>query len=681
MPGIPAQQGPQRPQGVPQSPSLSGGQFDWRQIVQSVVQQNSGAPPQVIAKAVSKLMGWMNPIAQQEWREISAQLNYQAKLNTQDQENERLRERLRATGEQGELNREARAAAQKEKEEAAADKRKQEALDRMERLRVTLAGKKDAASQKAATDLALEIQKEEARSGLTAQRIEATHEDVKTRTTSAEKIATGRGETAVKVAGMRGDTAEDIAQRRITSQEKIAAAREAGQSFRAQSRAGRGAPQSVYQQKLDWAQKQYQAIDKRFTLAQEAVDAAREAGYPVTGVLGKIQRGTEFVVSASGLGTGTEATKFKQYIDELLTIVPRVIAQRGVTAKDERARWERIIGGTSFGDTSPVTTTKLREIQDFIRDLAPPGYQPPDMSKPGAPVGQQPAAPAGPAPTMRYNKETDQFEPISSPGGASGAPFDKRSELRGPQFAMNLRGNTASDVGMMGYPAGESNRRTSDPITNKLLAPPPKWQGPVDQPDRQEPYQPQGPTQQTDFELTARKAIDELRNPKGNQAQFWKDHPFVGALLTGLIQASSLAGPAEGPTGGPIARPYFGINRHGEGFPLNQRGRTYTFPSAPVETTGENVMQSIMNVLDRMSGRRGDPEMVAQRSQAGLRGQEAVRPIRDEQEQGALQREQEQYGRLLTRSEERRGGPTPKRKRASRPRTNIVPFSRSTSPE
>jgi hypothetical protein len=61
------------PQGGGQ-PQLGQGQFDWRQIVQSIVRNNPGAPPQAIAVAVNKLLPLMQAESLDQWRQIQAYL-------------------------------------------------------------------------------------------------------------------------------------------------------------------------------------------------------------------------------------------------------------------------------------------------------------------------------------------------------------------------------------------------------------------------------------------------------------------------------------------------------------------------------------------------------------------------------------------------------------------------------
>jgi hypothetical protein len=57
------------PTGIPPMQSM-----DWRQVAQMVAQANPGAPPEVIAAAVTKAIPLMNSDSQQQWRMVQAQL-------------------------------------------------------------------------------------------------------------------------------------------------------------------------------------------------------------------------------------------------------------------------------------------------------------------------------------------------------------------------------------------------------------------------------------------------------------------------------------------------------------------------------------------------------------------------------------------------------------------------------
>jgi hypothetical protein len=48
--------------------------MDWRQVAQMVAQANPGAPPEVLAAAVTKAIPLMNSDSQQQWRMVQAQL-------------------------------------------------------------------------------------------------------------------------------------------------------------------------------------------------------------------------------------------------------------------------------------------------------------------------------------------------------------------------------------------------------------------------------------------------------------------------------------------------------------------------------------------------------------------------------------------------------------------------------
>lgn len=55
-------------------PGPQQGPLDWRQLARTIAQANPGAPPDVIAAALTKAMPLMNADSQQQWRLIQAQL-------------------------------------------------------------------------------------------------------------------------------------------------------------------------------------------------------------------------------------------------------------------------------------------------------------------------------------------------------------------------------------------------------------------------------------------------------------------------------------------------------------------------------------------------------------------------------------------------------------------------------
>ena len=135
-----------------------------------------------------------------------------------------------------------------------------------------------------------------------------------------------------------------------------------------------------------------------------------------------------------------------------------------------------------------------------------------------------------------------------------------------------------------------------------------------------------GAIEQSPFAQQVKQAWAAMQNPPDNAAQkFWQEHPFIGNLVSGLVQAMQLAGPSKAPGGTPIARPYAGINPTGEVYPLNPSGRTYTFPSVPVRTTPSNLGMAILNQFGKLLGQPTETQEVASRSAAGLRGLEGVK--------------------------------------------------------
>jgi len=73
--GQPQGQPPQQQGGQPQvGGQPQQGQLDWRSIAQKVSQANPGAPPAVIAAAVTKFLPLMNQQAQMEWKQVQLAL-------------------------------------------------------------------------------------------------------------------------------------------------------------------------------------------------------------------------------------------------------------------------------------------------------------------------------------------------------------------------------------------------------------------------------------------------------------------------------------------------------------------------------------------------------------------------------------------------------------------------------
>lgn len=71
----------QPPGGGQQGGAQPPGQFDWRQVMQKVVQANPGAKPEVIAHAVSKFLPLMTQQAQMEWKTVMATVAQQRVTN------------------------------------------------------------------------------------------------------------------------------------------------------------------------------------------------------------------------------------------------------------------------------------------------------------------------------------------------------------------------------------------------------------------------------------------------------------------------------------------------------------------------------------------------------------------------------------------------------------------------
>ncbi len=66
---------PMGPQAGPQQgmQPQQGGHLDWRTIVMAIHRANPGAPPELMVKAVNKLVPMMNSQSMMEWRQLSAQ--------------------------------------------------------------------------------------------------------------------------------------------------------------------------------------------------------------------------------------------------------------------------------------------------------------------------------------------------------------------------------------------------------------------------------------------------------------------------------------------------------------------------------------------------------------------------------------------------------------------------------
>lgn len=91
--GMPQQGGapPLMPQGGGGMPPQ--GQLDWRSIAQRVSQANPGAPPEVIASAVTRFLPLMNQQAQQEWKTIMSQIAVQREGRIGEQGQERINQK------------------------------------------------------------------------------------------------------------------------------------------------------------------------------------------------------------------------------------------------------------------------------------------------------------------------------------------------------------------------------------------------------------------------------------------------------------------------------------------------------------------------------------------------------------------------------------------------------------
>ena len=404
-----------QPGGQPGGMPPGGRSFDWRQIVQSVVQSNPGASPQVIAGAVSKLIGWMNPIAQQEWREIQAQMNYDirgravdARIQAIEAQNQRLQDTLASRESERQKDRDARQIRDDQKH-----------LNDLETLRAKLAGAKDLSSQKAAQDLERQIQAFEARSGLQRERAEQQEHlevvkqegrkeikqmtldgqrELRTMSSNAQQeIEKLRQEGRLTLANVSRETKIELADKSANLKRELFSQAEAGKMSRAQLRASReagGSRETATEFRARNLGKRYNAAIERIDSAIDDIDRGFERGYSVAGALGTIQRGTEFVLSATGIADSSKATAFATKIRQLLVMLPTLITGRSQSAKDERARIESIVGGVGMGQTGVLTVAKLRELRQLLQELKPEtsflGRQSQQPAEPGSLPGLPP---------------------------------------------------------------------------------------------------------------------------------------------------------------------------------------------------------------------------------------------------------------------------------------------------
>lgn len=117
-------------------------QMDWRQVAQMVARANPGAPPEVIAAAVSKAVPLMNQDSQMQWRMIQMQLA-QERVN---QGEERLRQQ-QSQFEQRQTETERSHRATEEGRTAGREERQHEFDTREGRLREALDLRKDTQAQ------------------------------------------------------------------------------------------------------------------------------------------------------------------------------------------------------------------------------------------------------------------------------------------------------------------------------------------------------------------------------------------------------------------------------------------------------------------------------------------------------------------------------------------------------
>ena len=77
--------GPQQPQQPPPQiqQSLGPAPYDWRSVAQTIAQANPGAPPAVIARAVTMMMPFLNQDSQMYMRQLNAQLAEERLRNTE----------------------------------------------------------------------------------------------------------------------------------------------------------------------------------------------------------------------------------------------------------------------------------------------------------------------------------------------------------------------------------------------------------------------------------------------------------------------------------------------------------------------------------------------------------------------------------------------------------------------
>lgn len=361
-------QQPQGPGGAPVNNSWPNGAtqpqptqqlLTWQQIVSKLNESNPGMKPDVLAAAVDQFAPMMSQESKLQWQMLSMQLKQEHQTTLQ---NDRLQSQEMRSNDR--LSQQESLFTRKQDEQNARHQATVQAMsDRIDKLiaaRAELTGIKEEGA-----DRRTGVRQEGA-----DRRQGVSQEGMDRRVGVQQEGANYR--TDVRDEGQ--DRRQSVAQEGMNTRQRNSL----------QSREGEGAANREQRAQLN-SNRPPSATDKRIAIDAQrhdelvrtidgAVDDMRKVygdGFSATGIFGRGTRFVDFIQSMRGKEGDYAADAFVDKMREIRAMIPRLIAGKGVTGKDERSNLEALSEWAKPGSTQILTYNRLMEMRRLVNALNP----------------------------------------------------------------------------------------------------------------------------------------------------------------------------------------------------------------------------------------------------------------------------------------------------------------------
>lgn len=157
--------------------------------------------------------------------------------------------------------------------------------------------------------------------------------------------------------------------------------------------------------RADKAQAANNLLDAANEQIDQAIDtalSAKEGGPAVTGLMGRIERGKEFVGNMFGFSDEATARQFESRITRLKNVVPRLMASTSRISKEERAELDTIVRGLGAMSDPRAVADSLQDLKIMLNKIhgraMPGGTRPAEPAPRPTPTDPNPGVTLPPMP-------------------------------------------------------------------------------------------------------------------------------------------------------------------------------------------------------------------------------------------------------------------------------------------